>query len=52
MALQLAMYYMSSHAYACYFLIKRHGGVIEPTLTGPQQYSEELLQGGLELHRL
>ena len=26
-------YYVSSHASACYFSI-RHGGVIEPTLTG------------------
>ena len=37
MALQLAMYYVSSYASAHYFLI-RHGGVIEPTLTGPQKY--------------
>ena len=37
MALQLAMCYMSSHASACYFLI-RHGGVVKPTLTGPQKY--------------
>ena len=37
MALQLAMYYVSSHASARYFLI-RHGDVIKPTLTGPQKY--------------
>ena len=29
--------------------LTKHGGVIEPTLTGPQQYSQDLTQGGLEL---
>ena len=48
MALQLAMYYVSSHAPVHYFLI-RHGGVIELTLTGPRQYSQDLPQGGLGL---
>ena len=51
MALQLAMYYVSSHASAHCFLIK-HGGVIKPTLTAPQKYSQELPQGDLELHQL
>ena len=38
MALQLAMYYVSSHASACYFLT-RYGGVIKPTLMAhPRQY--------------
>ena len=32
MALQLAMYYVSSHASARYFLIMRHSGVFKPTL--------------------
>ena len=36
----------------CTLFLIRHGGAIEPTLTGPQQYSEELLQEGLEFHRL
>ena len=35
--LQLAMYYVLSHASARYFLI-RHGGVIKTTLTGPWKY--------------
>ena len=51
MALQLAMYHMSSHSSVRYFLI-RHGGVIKPTLTGPQQDFQELPQGGLGLPRL
>ena len=42
---------MPSHTSARYFLMK-HGGVIKPTLTAPQQYSQELPQGGLDLHRL
>ena len=37
MALQLAMYYVSSHASARYFLIS-HGGVITGALTGSQKY--------------
>ena len=34
MALQLALYYVPSHASACYFLI-RHGGVISPHFNWP-----------------
>ena len=41
----------TTHTSACYFLIK-HGGVIEPTLTAPQQYTQELPQGGLDLYQL
>ena len=55
MALQLAMYYMSSHASACYFLILRHGGVFEPTLTThwhDRNDSHNLPQGGLGLPQL
>ena len=47
MTLQLAMYYMSSHASAQDFLIM-HGSVIKLTLTGLQQYSQDLTQGDLE----
>ena len=36
----------------CMLFLIGHGGVIEPTLTGLRQYSQELPQGDLELHRL
>ena len=53
MALQLAVYYVSSHAFARYFLILRHDGVIEPTLTAHANTdSQDLPQGGLGLPRL
>ena len=41
MALQLAMYYVSSHASARYFLILRHGGVFEPTLMAHRHDSND-----------
>ena len=53
MALQLAMYYVSSHVSAHYFLTLRHSGVIEPTLTAHDSTdSQELPQGGLGLPQL
>ena len=47
MALQLAVYYVSSHASVPYFLI-RQGGVIEPTLLAHNSTdSQDFPQGGL-----
>ena len=41
MALQLAMYYVSSHASARYFIILRHSGNFEPTLTAHRHNSND-----------
>ena len=41
MALQLAMYYVSSHASVRYFLILRHSGVFEPTLMAHRHDSND-----------
>ena len=41
MVLQLAMYYVSSHASACYFLILRYSGVFEPTFMARRHGSND-----------
>ena len=41
MPLQLAMYYVSSNTSARYFLILRHSGVFEPTLSAHMHNSND-----------